>query len=80
MNKLAPTELDTIGLNCPLPVLKARQMLKRLRPGDTLIIRATDPLSAVDIPHLCQEDRHTLVSTQLNEGVYRFELIKGEIN
>jgi tRNA 2-thiouridine synthesizing protein A len=46
------TKLDLSGLNCPLPALKTRKALKSLAPGDQLEVRCTDPLAAIDIPHL----------------------------
>jgi tRNA 2-thiouridine synthesizing protein A len=44
--------LDLTGLNCPLPALRTRKVLKSLAPGDRLEVRCTDPLAAIDIPHL----------------------------
>jgi tRNA 2-thiouridine synthesizing protein A len=52
---MATTRLDLRGLNCPLPALKTRKALARLRPGDFLHVRCTDPLSAIDIPNLIRE-------------------------
>ena len=49
------TTLDLTGLKCPLPALKTRKALKALRPGDFLEVHCTDPLAAIDIPHLIQE-------------------------
>jgi len=46
------SKLDLSGLNCPLPALKTRKALKSLAPGDRLEVRCTDPLAAIDIPHL----------------------------
>ena len=45
-------KLDLTGLKCPLPALKTRKALKSLAPGDRLEVRCTDPLAAIDIPHL----------------------------
>lgn len=49
------TDLDLTGLKCPLPVLRTRRALRLLRPGQTLSVVCTDPLSAIDIPHLVRE-------------------------
>lgn len=57
-------ELDAIGLDCPLPVLKARKALAAMPPGAQLRVRATDPMAAVDIPHLCHQDGHRLLSQE----------------
>ena len=45
-------KLDLTGLKCPLPALRTRKVLKSLAPGDRLEVRCTDPLAAIDIPHL----------------------------
>lgn len=58
----ADAELDAIGLECPLPVLKARKRLSAMRPGERLLVLATDPMAAIDLPHLCTEDGHRLLS------------------
>lgn len=63
----ADAELDAIGLECPLPVLKARKRLSAMRPGERLLVLATDPMAAIDLPHLCTEDGHLLVSRSSEE-------------
>ena len=49
------TILDLTGLKCPLPALKTRKALKRLKAGDQLEVYCTDPLSVIDIPNLIRE-------------------------
>lgn len=56
--------LDTSGLLCPLPVLKARKRLKAMTPGAVLRLIATDPAAVIDIPHFCAESGHELLSMQ----------------
>ena len=46
--------LDTTGLLCPLPVLKARRALKPLAPGAVLEVLATDPGAVKDFEHFCK--------------------------
>ena len=58
-----PTDMDLSGLKCPLPVLKTRKALERLPAGALLRVTATDPMSVIDIPHMCQEDGHALIET-----------------
>jgi len=41
-------ELDTTGLNCPMPILRAKKALKDLASGDILRVTATDPGSVKD--------------------------------
>ena len=56
-------ELDVTGLLCPLPVLKARKALQSIPAGELLVVIATDPAAAIDIPHFCSESGHELVSS-----------------
>ena len=48
------TKLDTKGLLCPLPVLKARKTLSKLAQGDILHVFATDPAAIVDCRIIAQ--------------------------
>jgi tRNA 2-thiouridine synthesizing protein A len=69
------TILDTRGLNCPLPVLKANKALRGMAPGATLTVLATDPAAVKDFPAYAEETGHTLLSSEAAEGgVYRFVL------
>jgi tRNA 2-thiouridine synthesizing protein A len=49
------TTLDLTGLKCPLPVLRTRKALQKLRGGDRLEVSCTDPLSVIDIPNLIRQ-------------------------
>jgi tRNA 2-thiouridine synthesizing protein A len=71
------SELDTVGLLCPLPVLKARKRLQGLPAGGLLRVRADDPAAAIDIPHFCAEAGHELVSTEDEGQVQVYVLRKG---
>ncbi len=53
--------LDARGLICPLPVLKARKLLKGLRPGEVLRVLVTDPGAPKDFEHFCATTGVTLV-------------------
>lgn len=63
---------DLKGLNCPLPVLKARKRLTAMAPGSRLLLETTDPLAAIDIPAFCNEEKHHLLETQSVPGGHRF--------
>jgi tRNA 2-thiouridine synthesizing protein A len=67
-------ELDVSGLLCPLPVLKARKRLLTLPQGHVLKVIATDPMSAVDMPHFCMEAGHELASQEQHGGTYIFRI------
>lgn len=68
--------LDVRGLHCPLPVLKARKALEAMRSGACLLVEATDPVAAIDIPHFCAEAGHRLVAAETRGGVYRFLIMR----
>lgn len=71
------TELDLVGLNCPLPAMKTRRALARMRPGARLVVRASDPLAAIDLPHLCAEDGHVLIGLVRDGAVIVVEIERG---
>ena len=71
------TKLDTKGLLCPLPVLKARKMLSKLARGDILHVFATDPAAIVDVPHYCAESGHILLDIEEeSDGVTLYKIKK----
>ena len=72
---MADHTLDVKGLNCPLPILKARKALKEVPAGGTLEILATDPGSVADFQAFCRQTGNELVETSNDDSVYRF-LIK----
>jgi len=61
-------EVDTRGLLCPLPVLKARKRLQALAGGAVLRLLADDPAARVDVPHFCREQGHALLEARDGEG------------
>lgn len=65
---MADVVLDLRGLKCPLPVLRAAKALAGLRPGDMLVVEATDPMAAIDIPHMAQE-KGAVLHGMAREGV-----------
>ena len=67
--------LDTRGLKCPLPVLKARKRLQSLAAGDELTMLADDPAAVIDVPHFCAESGHDLVD-QRDDGAHQVYLIR----
>lgn len=69
--------LDTRGLNCPLPLLKARKTLNDLPAGALLRVLASDPVTLRDFPAFCRETGHQLLeSIKTEAGVYRFLIEK----
>lgn len=72
---MADQTLDAKGLNCPLPILKAKKALKGVPAGGTLEIEATDPGSVADFEAFCRTTGNELMESSADGGVYRF-LIK----
>ncbi len=73
----AVRRLDLVGMRCPLPVLHARRALRAMEPGARLVVVTSDPLASIDIPHLCNEDGHSLLDER-SEGENRvFEIARG---
>lgn len=71
-------ELDASGLNCPLPILKAKKALAALRGGQTLRIMATDPDSVKDFETFSRQLGHTLLEAREENGRFHFLLRKRE--
>jgi tRNA 2-thiouridine synthesizing protein A len=68
--------LDLSGLKCPLPALRTRKALKALASGARLSVICTDPMSAIDIPHLLNQTGDTLTGRHDTEGTLTFEIRK----
>ncbi len=73
---MAVHELDAKGLNCPLPILKAKKALKGLADGDVLKIESTDPGSVADFAAFARQTGNELVSSESAGDVYTFEIKK----
>jgi tRNA 2-thiouridine synthesizing protein A len=69
---MADKMLDAKGLNCPLPILRAKKSLKEVPAGGTLEVLATDPGSVADFAAFCRTTGNELVESTSNAGVYRF--------
>jgi len=73
---MADKTLDAKGLNCPLPILKAKKALKEVPVGGTLEILATDPGSVADFQAFTRTTGNELVEHSEAGGVYRFLIRK----
>ncbi|MBI5462198.1 MAG: sulfurtransferase TusA family protein [Gammaproteobacteria bacterium] len=70
-------ELDTSGLNCPMPVMQTKKALKNLAVGQILHLIATDPGTKDDIPGLVEQLGCTIESSAQDGGKYHFHIRKG---
>ncbi len=73
---MADQLLDAKGLNCPLPILKAKKALKTVPDGGTLEILSTDPGSVADFEAFSRKTGNELIESGEEGGVYRFVLRK----
>ncbi len=69
---MADQLLDAKGLNCPLPILKAKKTLKGMTAGQVLEIQATDPGSVADFAAFCNQTGNELLSSETEGDVYKF--------
>jgi len=78
--------LDTCGLRCPIPLLRAKQALKEMVIGELLEVLSTDPSAKGDfeamlkhLPHKLVEYSHNVASAEGDSGpkVDRFIIRKG---
>jgi tRNA 2-thiouridine synthesizing protein A len=72
---MADQTLDAQGLSCPLPVLKAKKILKSMDAGATLAILATDPGAVGDFHAFCRTTGNELLESKQDGKVFSF-LIK----
>ena len=73
----ATMELDCKGLNCPMPILKAKKAIKGLNSGDILKVLATDPGSVKDFDAFCRSGGHKLLENGDDGGVFFYFIEKG---
>ncbi|MGM9479867.1 sulfurtransferase TusA family protein [Roseateles sp. NT4] len=57
-------EIDTRGLNCPLPILKAKKALAEMQSGELLRVVATDPSSTRDFQAFARQTGNELVAQE----------------
>ena len=65
-------DLDARGLNCPLPILRAKKALNELQTGQVLRLIATDPGSVKDFQAFCKQTGNELVSHSEAEKEHTF--------
>jgi tRNA 2-thiouridine synthesizing protein A len=68
-------ELDTRGLNCPLPILKAKKALAEMTSGQTLRVVATDSGSVRDFAAFAKQTGNELLE-QITEGKDYIHVLK----
>jgi tRNA 2-thiouridine synthesizing protein A len=69
-------ELDTRGLNCPLPILRTKKAMTDMTPGEVLKIVATDPSAMKDFQAFAKQTGHELLYAAEVNKEYLFLLRK----
>ena len=69
-------EVDARGLECPMPLLKAKRALNAMAAGQVLRVLATDKGSVRDFRVFTEQSGHVLLSSEESEGVYTHLLQK----
>ena len=62
--------IDARGLECPIPVLKARKLSQTLRNGSIVKVICTDPLAEMDFKHYCEQAKFTYLGCTKTNDIY----------
>jgi tRNA 2-thiouridine synthesizing protein A len=73
---MATQTLDTKGLNCPMPIVKAKKAMKGLSTGETLEVLATDPGAVRDFEAFARATGNPLLDSKEEDGIFIFVLEK----
>lgn len=73
------TELDLRGLKCPYPALRVRKALSAASPGEMFVVSCTDPMAAIDVPHLVHETGDRLELSRTEADVLIFHIRKAPL-
>jgi tRNA 2-thiouridine synthesizing protein A len=67
-------EVDAIGMNCPLPILRTKKALATMQSGEVLKVKATDAGAAHDFPAFAKQTGNELLSSSAEGDVLVFFL------
>ena len=71
-------EYDFTGLKCPLPVLKAKRVLKNLSKGKKVVFISDDPASPIDFTHFSENEGYEISIKSTIKGMHYFTMYKVE--
>lgn len=71
-----PVLLDVKGLDCPMPLLKAKKALNEMDPNSLLKVLATDPGSVKDFEVFSRQSGNPLLESRLDGDTYIYVLRK----
>jgi len=71
----APVEadevLDTVGLYCPIPIIKTAERIKRMRAGQVLEVQSDDRVILIDMPAWCRSTGHEYLGHRRQGSEFR---------
>ncbi len=77
ITNIAYTEkFDATGLSCPMPILRCKKVLMRLRNGEVLYVISTDPDSVRDFEAVCRRSDNELVESTESGGKFHYFVMK----
>jgi TusA-related sulfurtransferase len=65
-------QIDCTGLFCPMPIVKTREAIRQMAPGELLEMLSDDPASEADMKSWAQITGHHLAGIDRDGGVFRF--------
>lgn len=71
---MADQTLDTKGLNCPIPIVKAKKALAGMSAGQVLEVLATDPGAVKDFEAFCRKTGNEILEWNETDGVFNFQI------
>lgn len=72
----ADKELDTRGLNCPMPIMKAKKAMNDIGAGQVLKVVSTDPGSVKDFSAFVKQTGYEMLESSQGGGEFTFYLKK----
>ncbi len=73
---MADQTLDTKGLNCPIPIVKAKKALAGMSEGQVLEVLATDPGAVKDFEAFSRKTGNEILEWNEADGVFNFQIKK----
>ena len=71
--------VDARGMQCPMPLLKAKQALNKVAAGDVITVLATDAGSWKDFHAFARQSSHELLQAEESNGEYSYQIRKGQV-
>lgn len=74
---MAEIKVNARGLQCPGPIVKLFQACKDAKPGDVIVVEATDPGFKKDVDAWCRKTGNRLLSLDEIDGAYIAKIERG---